>query len=234
MKTLANLKLGAVIALLLVGMSSCLKNDDSLSIYVQYPYILQNSNGTFTPQIRLYGNDLQSASINVAGKSFNFASLNGFVWELTDSYYAPLPELDSVPSGYYTLTATGLDGKTGNLTVGYAEAKKKIADVSLAKLEYVANEKVINVELADSVQNASVYYLMVKVPSGSNTTTTFAMWTPYSSFSLSGDKKLSATVPVSNLEEGKYRFAVGAGYGSTFRISDHYITVETGTDTENK
>ncbi len=79
MKTSVNLKFLAVIVLLLAGMSSCLKKDDSLSIYVQYPYILQNSNGTFSPQIRLLGNDLQSASINVAGRNFTFKHINGVV-----------------------------------------------------------------------------------------------------------------------------------------------------------
>ena len=139
MKTSVNLKFLAVIVLLLAGMSSCLKKDDSLSIYVQYPYILQNSNGTFSPQIRLLGNDLQSASINVAGRNFTFKHINGVVWELTDSYYAPLGELDSIPAGYYALTATALNGKTASVTVGLSEAKKKIGDVKLAKLEYAAS-----------------------------------------------------------------------------------------------
>lgn len=228
MKTLCNLKWWAVVALLVLGMSACLKNDDSVNVYVQYPYILQNNDGTFTPQIRLYGNDLQSASIHVAGKNFAFTSLNGYVWELTDSFYAPLGGLDSIPTGYYALTATSMDGKTGNLTVGFAEASKKIGEVDLTRLEYSADDKAIHVELADSVVNASVYYLMIKVPSGSSTTTTFSMWIPYTSLTLSGDRKLSANVSVSNLEAGKYRFAVGANYGSTFRISNQYVSVETG------
>ncbi len=231
MKTSVNLKFLAVIVLLLAVMSSCLKKDDSLSIYVQYPYILQNSNGTFSPQIRLLGNDLQSASINVAGRNFTFKHINGVVWELTDSYYAPLGELDSIPAGYYALTATALNGKTASVTVGLSEAKKKIGDVKLAKLEYAADEKVIHVELTDSVQNANAYYLMIKLPSGSATTNTFAMWTPYSSLSLTGDRKLSASVPVPDLENGKYRFAVGAGYGSVCRISEQDIIIGEGTST---
>ncbi|MDE6452045.1 MAG: hypothetical protein K2L23_07145 [Odoribacter sp.] len=234
MKKLADLKWLGVIALLVLGMSSCLKKDDSLNIYVQYPYLLQNDNGTFTPQIRLLGNDLQAASINVAGKNFNFAPVAGVVWELTGSIYAPLGELDSVPAGYYTVVATGLNGKTANLSILFPEAKKEIAPVELNVLEYLPEEKKIRIELTDSVQNAKAYHLMIKVPTGSMTSmNTYTMWVPYADLTLTGDQKLSATVSVPNLGNERYRFAVGASYGATIRISTKNIYVS-GTSEENQ
>lgn len=234
MKKLADLKWLGVMALLVLGMNSCLKKNDSLNIYVQYPYILQNNNGTFTPQMRLLGNDLQSAYVNVAGRNFNFTSVAGVVWELTGNLYAPLGELDSVPAGYYTVMATGLDGKTASVSVAFPEAKEKIEPVELNVFEYLPAEKQIQIELADSVQNAKAYHLMVKVPTGSMTSSSsYTMWIPYADLTLTGDKKLAATVSVPNLGNERYRFAVGASYGATLRISSETIYVS-GTSEENQ
>ena len=221
-----SLKMCALVVLLVVGMSSCLKMNDSFNMYVQYSYALQNDNGKFTPQVRLVGNDLESVSVNITGKNFAFRKLNDFTWELTDNFFFPLEELDSIPAGYYVLTANGLNGKSESLGLGFLEVKKKMSSVDLTTLEY--SEKNLKVELADSVQNATVYYLMIKIPTATNSST-YAMWMPYSKLDLTGDsgeKKLSATVSISNLGTEKYRFAVGASYGSAIRISEKTIAVE--------
>ena len=57
MKTFGKLKLLALSVLLVLGMSSCLKTDDSLNLYLQYPYILQNSYGEYVPQMRITGSE---------------------------------------------------------------------------------------------------------------------------------------------------------------------------------
>ena len=88
MRTLVNLKLWVAIVLLVGGMSSCMDSEDSLNIYVQFPYTLQNDNGTFTPQVRLYGYDLQSAYLDMAGKRFNFSARNEIAWEIKSDLYA--------------------------------------------------------------------------------------------------------------------------------------------------
>lgn len=226
-----NLKLWAVIVLLLLGMSACLNDDDdSLSIYVQYPYVLQNDNGTFTPQMQLYGYNLKSAFLNVAGERFTFSALNDYTWELPNGLFTT--QLDSIPYGYYTLTATSTDGKAENLTVGFSESKKKIGEINLSKFEYNATNNKIELELADSVQNASAYLLMIKIPVVSTSgSSNYTMWLPYSNLTLSGDRKLAAEVSLSGLGEGTFPFAVGAGYGSTIRISNS-ISVESSSKTE--
>ena len=227
MRTLVNLKLWVAIVLLVGGMSSCMDSEDSLNIYVQFPYTLQNDNGTFTPQVRLYGYDLQSAYLDMAGKRFNFSARNEIAWEIKSDLYAE--QLDSIPYGYYTITAMNTTGKTGTLSIGFPESNKKIGEINLSTFEYDADNKKIQIELADSVQNASLYYLMVKQPILSNggTTSNYSMWIPYSTknLTLTGDRKLSAEVELTEIVEGKYYFALGAAYNATIKISD-YIIVE--------
>lgn len=225
-----SLKMCALAVLLVMGMTSCLKTDDSLNVGVKYPYVLQNSDGTFTPQVRLLGNGLASASVNVAGKNFAFTKVNDLTWELTNSSYLPAERLDSIPANYYPLTVIGLNGKTETLGLGF-QTTKRMSSVELTTLEYLPSEKKINVELADSVQNATAYFLMIKEPTGV-TYPEFFMWTPYGNgykLELTGDKKLSATVSVPYLGTETYRFAVGASYNSNYasvvRISEKTITV---------
>lgn len=224
---LSDLKLWALALLLGVGMTSCLKSDDSLRVYVQCSYILQNSGGTFTPQVRLIGEELQGATLNMEGRNFKFTEVTNMVWELTNSFYSPLAELDSVSAGYYGVTATNMEGKTTSASLLFDKSKKKIGEIELAKFEYLSADKKIEVELQDSVENASLYYLMIKEQTGS-TVTPYAMWIPYNQLKLEGDKKLSATVSLSGLTSGKFRFAVGAAYGSTFRISRDTKDVDFG------
>lgn len=225
-----SLKMCALAALFVVGMSSCLKPDDSLNVGVPYCYALQNSDGTFTPQVRLSGNNLASASVNVAGKNFAFVKVNDLIWELSNSSYFPTEGLDSIPANYYPLTVTGLNGKSESYGIGL-QTNKRMSPVNLTTLEYVAdedeNKKVIKVELADSVLNANAYFLMITAPTGKDFPK-FFMWTPMGDkqLELTGDKKLSATVSVPYLGTGTYRFAVGANYGLVFRISEKTITVE--------
>lgn len=224
-----SLKMCALAALFVVGMSSCLKTSDSLTVNVPCWYALQNSDGTFTPQVRLSGNNLASASVNVAGKNFAFTKVNDLTWELTSSSYFPAEGLDSIPADYYTLTVTGLNGKSESYGIGF-QAQKQMAPVNLTTLEYVPSEKNIKVELADSVQHATAYFLMITAPTGKDFPK-FFMWTAISNkLELTGDKKLSATVSVPNLGSETYRFAVGASYDSNYcpvvRISEKTITVE--------
>ncbi len=224
-----SLKMCALVALFVVGMSSCLKPDDSLNVGV-YAYVLQNSDGTFTPQVRLSGNNLASASVNVAGMNFAFTKVDDWTWELSNGSYFPLGRLDTIPANIYMLTVSGLNGKTETFGLGF-QTTKRMSSVELTTLEYVPSEKKINVELADSVQNATAYFLMITAPTGKDFPK-FLMWTPYGDgykLELTGDKKLSATVSVPYLGTGTYRFAVGASYNSNyapvFRISEKTITV---------
>lgn len=228
MKTLGRLKLGVIAAFIVLGMSSCLKHDDSLSIYLQYPYILQDNNGGFVPQMRVQAAEpLASASVVVAGKTFSFSKINDYVLELTDGMYNPLSQLDSVPAGYCTLSATGVNGKTADLTFGLNASVRKIGYID-ATITYNEAKSEIDVVLADSVENASAYYLMIKVPTGSSNNP-YAMWVPYTDpLTLTGDNNLSVTVSGINntkFNSGTYRFALGAGYGSTLRVSHDYVTV---------
>lgn len=223
MKTLGKLKLCTISALIVLGMSSCLKHDESLNVAVQSPYILQNDYG-YIPQIRLQcGQPLQSASINVAGKKFDLKALNSYVWEVDG--YGLYNALDSVPTGYSTVNAIGTDGKTADLTIGFYATTKKIGAFDVTSLKYDDSKGEVSVTLADTVKNANAYYWMIKVPVD-DMASKFAMWVPYNDLQL--DKNLSATesgINKNKLAAGTYRFTIGAGYGTTLRIYDNYISV---------
>jgi len=216
------LKLCVVAVVLVLGVSSCMKHDDVVSMYYQTNsvYILQTETNKFIPQVRLFGERLVSASVNVEGETFDFSDVNGYgVWELTNSSFIPLPELDSVTQGYYTLTAKRDDGKNGNLDIAFYGAVKKIGDIS-SSLENLSTEntKEINITFTNLVENAKEYYLMIKEPI---TSSSYAMWIPYKSLDKIKDEVLSEKIDYSNLLVGTYQLAVAAGYGSVRRIDEN-------------
>lgn len=236
MKTLGKMKLLIVSVCVVLGMSSCLKKDDSLSVYLQYPYLLQTNDETFVPQMRVLGSTdeaLQSANLNLAGQTFKFSKINDYILELpSDNIYSSLPELDSVPQSTFAVTITGVSGKVAELTSGFYATTKKVGVVD-ASLEFDREKGEIKVEIADSVENAANYYLMLKVPTGSSLNP-YAMWIPFESLKLSSGEKLTATVSDINGSRfatgTTYKFAVGAGYGSVIRLGRNDLTVDMGID----
>ena len=72
MRTLGKLKLIAVSAALVLGMSSCLKNDKKFAIYASPAYILQEGN-RYQLQIQVQGNE-QIKSASAALKRFQISS----------------------------------------------------------------------------------------------------------------------------------------------------------------
>ena len=233
MKRLGKMKLLIVSACVVLGMSSCLKNEDSLSVYLQTPYLLQTDNETFIPQMRIVGSTneaLQSASLGLAGETFKFSKINDYILELpTNNIYTSFTELDSVPQSTYVVTITGVSGKTAELSSGFYATTHKVGTMEGATLEFNREKGEIQVEVADSVENATNYYLMLKVPTGSSLNA-YAMWVPYEGLKLTAGEKLTATVSDVNKTRfaagTTYRFAIGAGYGSVIRIGRNEIMVE--------
>ena len=77
MRTLGKLKLIAVSAALVLGMSSCLKNDKKFAIYASPAYILQEGN-RYQLQIQVQGNEqIKSASASLNGKNYSFSAVEG-------------------------------------------------------------------------------------------------------------------------------------------------------------
>ena len=100
MRTLGKLKLIAVSAALVLGMSSCLKNDKKFAIYASPAYILQEGN-SYQLQIQVQGNEqIKSASASLNGKNYSFSAVEGsqnFLmliqhrhWIRSRKVYAPL------------------------------------------------------------------------------------------------------------------------------------------------
>lgn len=218
MKTL--LKLCVVAVMLVLGVSSCLKEDDSLNIAFDTRYLLQTEEGVFVPQMRLRSAELKSASLSVDGKTFNFKSLTdpSFYWEIPSS----LTGLDLVSSASNTLTLTGIDGKIETHKFAFDEATEKIGEIAVDSLAYDPEENHIYIELDAKVEN-TLYYLMIKSPIGEKTSQDYAMWMPYS-FSFEEDA-LSITIPCEKLlaKDVTYRVAIGAGYGSAIKVGEETV-----------
>ena len=91
MRTLGKLKLIAVSAALVLGMSSCLKNDKKFAIYASPAYILQEGN-RYQLQIQVQGNEqIKSASASLNGKNYSFSAVEGsqnFLMQI-NAYSAP-------------------------------------------------------------------------------------------------------------------------------------------------
>lgn len=227
MKTLGKLKLWSVAACIVLGMSSCLKHDNSINVVLQYPYLLQTSEGTYIPQMRIQAGDpLSAAKVTVAGKAYSFTKINDYVFEIASSGY--LTELDTVPAGICELTAVGVNEKTADLTFALSATTKKLGTV-VAALTYKESESKIEIELADTVTNATSYYLVLQQPTGS-ALYPYSMWVPYADLTLGGENNLSATVTGINkttFQAGTYRFAVGASRGSALRVGNYIpVTIE--------
>ena len=227
MRKLVNLKWWMFVAVLLMGMNSCIDNDDGGSkFYLQYPYMLQNDNGTYTPQMRLLGYDIESAFLTIGTERFAFKNLSEFIWELPNQgIYSS--SLDSVPFGYYYVVVNDKNGNTERTTVTFYASVKKIGSININKLEYNSETNKLHVSLKTPVQNANYYYLMMKMPvvNTAGIAVDETMWVPYSRLDLNETNDLTVTVPLSDLSEGTFHFAVAASYETTFRISES-ITVE--------
>ena len=104
MRTLGKLKLIAVSAALVLGMSSCLKNDKKFAIYASPAYILQEGN-RYQLQIQVQGNEqIKSASASLNGKNYSFSAVEGsqnFLMQI-NAYSAPT--LDTIKEQATTIT----------------------------------------------------------------------------------------------------------------------------------
>lgn len=218
------LKLCIVAVVLVLGASSCLKHEDVVSMSYQSNsvYVIQTESGKFMPQVRLLGEMLVSASLKVEGKTFKLTNLNGYVWELKNTPYAPLPELDSITQGYYTLTAKRDDAKIGNLQVGFNKVDKKIGDFS-SSFQHLSDKKELSVTLTNLAENAKEYYLMYKVPVSKEASSSYTMWIPYRELDRIEKEVLSQTVSCSDLGAGTYKIGVAASYGSLLKIDENSI-----------
>lgn len=223
MKTL--LKLCVVAVVLVLGVSSCIKEDDSIPFRFYTPYAIQTDSGQFIPQMRLQSIELKSASLNVDGENFNFKSLTSpsYTWELPSS----LSGLDSI-SSKSIVTLIGIDGKVETHQVGFYPTTKEIGDIDVDSLVYNPTTEKISIKLNSKVVNADMCYLMIKSTITEDSYDGYAMWMPSFAFSFEEDE-LSKTISYAGLNEGTYQFAIGAGYGSfsasVIKIHKKIITI---------
>lgn len=206
MKTLGKLKLLTVSALLVLGMSSCLKSSDPEFQFGASPaYILQTGTGDnakFQPVMRIYAYEafastsvkFTPANDKIQAGPFIFIDGNnaGEKW-LSTSYS------DSIPNGTYTVTASNQEGKTATLSA-IASLNKKLGEIK-STISYTAANGV-KAEW-EKVENATNYYLMYS-------TSDMKGWS-YWNFSEGYGENLTSGTFKANIESGtKLQIAVGA------------------------
>lgn len=210
MKTLGKLKLLTVSALLVLGMSSCLKTSDPEFQFGASPaYILQTGTGDnakFQPVMRIYAYEaFANASVTftpandkIQAGPFTFIAGNnaGEKW-LSTSY--GIGASDSIPNGTYTVTASNQEGKTATLSA-LASLSKKLGEIE-STISYTAANGV-KAEWK-KVENATRYYLMYR-------TSDMKGWA-YWEFSENNGENMTAGTFNANIESGtKLDIAVGA------------------------
>lgn len=223
MKTLGKLKLFAVSAALVLGMSSCLKVDNKFEIYATSAYILQQG-GKYQLQIQLQGNEqMKSASASFNGKNYSFSAMDGsqnFYWQIQNSYFN---EQDSIAEGICTITAYNIEGTSATGQIHFYSTDKEIGDFTLTKLDYKANGEV-SAEW-NKVENAEYYYLLYRIKGE-------GMWLPYGTpLTVNNAENPAATKTIPFTEGERYEIAIGATYKTTLKVSDQTLLVIGGTAT---
>ena len=222
MRTLGKLKLIAVSAALVLGMSSCLKNDKKFAIYASPAYILQEGN-SYQLQIQVQGNEqIKSASASLNGKNYSFSAVEGsqnFLMQI-NAYSAPT--LDTIKEGLCTVTAFNAEGNSAVSQLQF------YGTVTLTKFSYSGADGKVTAEW-NKVENAEAYYLLYRIKSssmmfGDN------MWLPYVQLSVTDKENPSATTSIPFTEGGEYEIAIGATYKTALRVSDRTLRVTGGKD----
>ena len=215
MRTLGKLKLIAVSAALVLGMSSCLKNDKKFAIYASPAYILQE------------GNSYQ-LQIQVHGKNYSFSAVEGsqnFLMQI-NAYSAPT--LDTIKEGLCTVTAFNAEGNSAVSQLQFYGTDKKIGNVTLTKFSYSGADGKVTAEW-NKVENAEAYYLLYRIKSssmmfGDN------MWLPYVQLSVTDKENPSATTNIPFTKDDEYEIAIGATYKTALRVSYPTLRVTGGKD----
>ncbi len=224
MKKLGKIKLLAVSVLIMLGMSSCLKNSDpDFAIGANPCFILQEGTNNFRPVMRVYAfESIQSISLKYtpAGElpnqsyMFSAADQTKTQWWLSDIYGSS--SSNEIPNGTFTITASNLESQPASLSIP-VDIDKKLGELNFKNFAYTVNDG-ITAEL-DKVENATDYVLMFKFKDQGD-------WL-FTSISVNSEGAENSPVKVSltpskltslfgNLEKGTtMTVAIGAAYAKS-------------------
>lgn len=226
MRALSKLKLVALSLLLAGGLSSCMDSEDSFSVYPALAYVLQNGSGedaTFSPAIQIYGNEpIAQAKATFDGNSWTFKKMEetGYYMELASSYMNP--SLDTIPNGYFAITAANAEGETAATQVGF-NGDKRLGAMDVAEFTYKGANGNVTAKWS-KVENATSYFLMYR--------TTTNMWLLAGQLTAEeSEGVMSATVSNLNLaKDTDYTLAIAASYKSLVKIGYPVLAVKGGID----
>lgn len=227
MRTLGKLKFMAVAAILVLGMSSCLKNDNKFTIYASHAYVLQKGD-RYQLQIQVQGSEpIKSASASLNNKEYTFSAVAGtenFVMQINTLSVAP----DTIQDGLCTVTAINAEGEAAVSQLHFYDTDKKIGNIVLTEFSYTGADGKITAKW-NKVENAETYFLLYRI---SDAFPMFgdSMWLPYAQLAVTDAENPSATASIPFEKGKKYEIAIGATYKTTLRVSDQILSVSGGTD----
>lgn len=215
MKTLGKLKLLTVSALLVLGMSSCLKTSDpDFQFGISPAYVLQTGTGDaakFRPVMRLYAYEaFASATIKytpandkIDVQSYDFIKGANTAERWLGGLWST-PVSDSIPNGTFAITASNLEGKLASASV-LVSLDKKLGEIK-SEISYTAAKGVA--AKWEKVDNASTYALLYK-------TKDMEDWALLNWAEGATSTSTSGTYN-GNVEKGtEMKIAVGAYYGGS-------------------
>lgn len=225
MRLLSKLKLAALSLLFVGSMSSCMDSEDNFSVYPNLAYVLQSGigeNARFTPAIQLYGNEpIAQAKATFDGNSWSFKKMDetGYFMEIASSY---MSTMDTIPNGYFAITATNAENEVATTQVGFS-GDKKLGEVNLTEFTYNGTNGNVTAKW-NKVENATSYYLMYR--------TTNTMWLVVSQLNAEEkDNVMSSTISgLSLVKDTKYELVIAASYKSLVKIGYPIMEVIGGID----
>lgn len=229
MKTLGKMKFVMLSALILLGMSSCLKqNDPEFGLGVSLAYVLQDGygeNATFQPAIYLQGNEpIKSASCKFEDKTYSFQTIsnsNGYAMEINSLFSTPA---DTVEKWTCTISATSANEgqSTAEVRITFPDTEKPLSLFMLSEFKYTASDNKITAKW-NKVDNATSYYLVSRAKSSS-------MWLAYGKLTTTGTDEITGTVSIEFVKGETFEIAIAA-VNKTFWSVSKSINITGGTDT---
>lgn len=217
MRKLNYLKQCAVFAIAVIALGGCMSDEEqsfgfagATAYVVQTNYPSTNEDGNtrsvFTPYINFACNDvIASASLKKGEESYMLSYVDDSNNQMMQiGGYGGILPTDTIPNGVYQLVATDAAGSPATLSITF-NLKKKLGVLNVTELKYGGGSEITG--KWDEVDNANVYYLVIKSVAATTAGKTFIPWDDYTPNVTSG-----SSYPHGLVTGESYSISVAAAY----------------------
>lgn len=232
MRTLRKFTLLGITALLIVGMSSCLKTEQEFGIGVYEAYITQINNGSgetmtsrFVPFIRIVGNEpIAEATAKEGLNTYTFTFVANTQNTYMDIDLGYMYDSDSIPANPFAITAKNAEGTLASTGLSFKDLKK-LGAFEVTELKYSVGNGITATWTKS--ENATGYCVAVKPIDMDGAKWVYMDWSDHTSSTAT-----SGTFRNDVFEKDKqYDIAVVALYNGALRLkADKMIRITGGTD----